>query len=214
MKSKITFNTKDLCAIYSISPPRLAQIRNGQKTKLNKNVTGKSVVYNREPILKKGEDWNLKNLQVVYYMSAIKKLNNQTKKGKSIQKNLGIDFEAFGSDSEIISVLLQYSNTDRKTKLELSSKFSEFLSPIVEDNSPKRNPQSIENSSGKNALKTYFKKIFNWFGGKPETPSTHNPIKEKKIKIKINKKEIILNEKDANEIIRIVESSSKYMDKV
>ena len=207
MKSKITFNTKDLCAIYSISAPRLSQIRNGRKTKSIENASGNPMVYDCEPILKKGQDWNWKMSEVVYYMSAIRKLNNQTKKGKSIQKNLGVDFEKLGSDSEIITLLLKHSNIDRKTKLELTSKFSTIL------NSNKENKPFVENttrvvgkSSDKKEKKDYLKKIFSWFGGKSEILSPQSPI-AKKVKIKLNNKEIILSEKDTNEIIRIIEFS-------
>lgn len=214
MKSKITFNTKDLCAIYSISAPRLSQIRNGEKAKSNKNAKGKSAVLNCEPILKKGEDWTWKNSQVVYYMSAIKKLNNQTKKGKSLQKNLGLDFETLSSDFEVLSLLLKHSNIDRAKKLELNERFSQILKPAISKETVKSDSQPTEMSSTENGFSSYFKKFFNWFGGKSETPIQDNLIQEnlikgKKVKIRLNKKEIILSEKDANEIIRIIESSSK-----
>ncbi len=175
----------------------------------NKNAKGKPVVYDCEPILKKGEDWNFKKSQVVYYMSAIKKLNNQTKKGRSIQKNLGLDFETISSDFEVLSLLLKHSNIDRAKKLELNSKFSQLLNPTVSEKMPKSDTQPTEKSSVEGGFSNYLKKIFNWFGGKSETPVQQSPIKGKKVKIKLNKKEIILSEKDANEIIRIIESSSK-----
>lgn len=68
------YSTGEICKIFNISYSRLGHYRNGYKSanKYNK-------VYEIEPILIKGIDWEWREGKAVYFESAIEKIKDKLK---------------------------------------------------------------------------------------------------------------------------------------
>ena len=82
-----TYNSKEVCEMFSLSAPRLLQFRKGQTVKVaGKGKNDEPRFYDFEPILKEGKDWEWNGSEVVIKESAITKLK-QRKAYRKIQSN-------------------------------------------------------------------------------------------------------------------------------
>jgi hypothetical protein len=86
-----TYNSKEVCEMFSLSAPRLLQFRKGQTVK----VTGKDIneeprFYEFEPILTEGKDWEWNGSEVVFKESAITKLKQRKAYRKFQNKSVAV----------------------------------------------------------------------------------------------------------------------------
>lgn len=82
-----TYNSKEVCEMFTLSAPRLLQFRKGQTVKVaGKGKNDEPRFYDFEPILKEGKDWEWNGSEVVFKESAITKLK-QRKAYRKLQNN-------------------------------------------------------------------------------------------------------------------------------
>lgn len=81
-----TYTTNEVCKKFNIKPPRLLQLRNGQKVKRLKYEDGNVVeyTYKYDPILIEGEDYIWKDSIVLFALSALEKIHNRKNNNKPI----------------------------------------------------------------------------------------------------------------------------------
>lgn len=80
-----TYTSNEVCKRFNIKPPRLLQLRNGQKVKRLKYEDGNVVeyTYKYDPILIEGEDYIWKDSIILFAISALEKIHNHKNSKKS-----------------------------------------------------------------------------------------------------------------------------------
>lgn len=80
-----TYNSKEICEMFSISAPRLLQFRKGQQVKVKTNKPNVLREYKFDPLLEEGKDWYWDGSEVVFKQSSVIKLSKRKTYNKTGQ---------------------------------------------------------------------------------------------------------------------------------
>ena len=108
--AKKTYTSKEVCEMFNLSAPRLLQFRKGQKVSVPSKVKNKEPrIYEFDPILIEGKDWEWNGSEVVFFESSITKLKER-KTYRKYQHRMSSDRGAKSSTRKKVFAVYEAQN--------------------------------------------------------------------------------------------------------
>lgn len=207
----ITYTTKEICANFGITAPRLLQMRKGQTVKLKKKVNGKLVSkdYTFPPILIENKDWSWDGSEVLFYQSAFNKLAERNHFRRQYKKHRETFTNQIKPVKKSHEGLIRAQDLANKLEIKVQRIYS------MRDISKKSSAIKLQvkkdwvYSEGKVMIMPEAASIIENYIKEERNPSKPSIPKSGKITVIFGDKAITVSGETANNVLKVIEKSKK-----